>query len=275
MKHSLIYTLFILLPFLFHAGCKSKEKTTKTESPKKEVVKIPTLEERLKGMKKMSTAELGDYQVTIDGEELPVYISSGKQLKGMPLVNYMRENEFTYEVFGDVSTREPKAIVLRTQEEVEIKNEEEKEIPLPPGMATKLEYAPAFSGKDLKGTEWSLEKLKGKIAVLNFWFVTCAPCKEEIPELNALKKKYANNKNVEFIAFTFNDEHQVKEFTKTIPFDYHIIPNANQIIEDYIILGFPANIVLDQNNDILYQSIGYRHQIDKIMDRKIEEALRK
>ncbi len=272
MRFSISILIITVLICFSCASCKSKKETTADDKTEKEVIKIPTLAERLEGLTKMSSAELGDYEVTIDGKSLPVYTPEGKQLEGMELVNYIKANPFVYEVFGNAE-RDPKAIVLMKEKEAEVVDVEDEEIPLPPGMETKLEYAPAFTGTDMQGNDWSLEKLKGKIAVLNFWFVTCAPCKEEIPELNALKAKYANNENVEFIAFTFNEEKDVKEFLKDIPFDYNIVTGAKKIMDDYIVLGFPTNMVLDQNNDIAYQAIGYRHRIDKIIDKKISELL--
>src|SRR5580700_9783591 len=36
--------------------------------------------------------------------------------------------------------------------------------------------APAFSLKDMRGSTVTLESLKGKIVVLNFWSKTCGPC---------------------------------------------------------------------------------------------------
>lgn len=46
--------------------------------------------------------------------------------------------------------------------------------------------APLFEIKDLTGKTVHLEALKGKVVVLNFWFVECKPCVSEIPELNEL-----------------------------------------------------------------------------------------
>ncbi|RYZ26368.1 MAG: TlpA family protein disulfide reductase, partial [Chitinophagaceae bacterium] len=42
--------------------------------------------------------------------------------------------------------------------------------------------APDFTLRDLKGKKWRLSALKGKTVVLNFWFATCPPCIQEIPE---------------------------------------------------------------------------------------------
>src|SRR6185437_10738112 len=52
---------------------------------------------------------------------------------------------------------------------------------------------PDFSFKDINGNAISLQKLKGKPIVINFWFTACVPCIEEMPALNELKDKFKNS----------------------------------------------------------------------------------
>jgi len=71
--------------------------------------------------------------------------------------------------------------------------------------------APAFNLRDLDGKDWTLNSLRGKIVVLNFWFTTCLPCIKEMPELNALVAAYSDMPVI-FLALTFNNREQVKAF---------------------------------------------------------------
>ena len=67
---------------------------------------------------------------------------------------------------------------------------------------------PGFNVLDLQGNRLTTAELKGKVLVLNFWFIGCSPCEMERPSLNDLKKLYAENKDVVFIAFAKNDKDQ-------------------------------------------------------------------
>jgi len=50
--------------------------------------------------------------------------------------------------------------------------------------------APAFLVKTIDGRTMSLDSLKGKVVVLNFWFIGCAICRAHKPKLNDLKAKF-------------------------------------------------------------------------------------
>ena len=39
---------------------------------------------------------------------------------------------------------------------------------------------------------FNLSKFNGKIVILNFWATWCLPCREELPSLNMLQKKFSN-----------------------------------------------------------------------------------
>ena len=107
--------------------------------------------------------------------------------------------------------------------------------------------APGFNVVSIDGTQIDSDLLRGRIVVLNFWFEACAPCIEELPELNELVEKY-RNKKVVFIAFGRDNPKVINEFLKTKKFDYQIIPVVDGLAKKFCILaGWPTNMVLDKN----------------------------
>lgn len=62
----------------------------------------------------------------------------------------------------------------------------------------------------------TLDKYKNKWLIVNFWATWCAPCREEIPELN----KFYTQNNIELIGLAIDEIEDVIEFQKKIPIDY-------------------------------------------------------
>ncbi len=129
-----------------------------------------------------------------------------------------------------------------------------------------------FDLQNMEGQKVSLESLKGKVVLINFWFINCPPCRMEIPDLNELKTEYAE-KNVEFLAITFDPKNQVNEFLQKIPFDYQILPDARGIIETYGVQGFPTSVVIDKKGNVVNSKMGGSMNIKEELKVFIEEAL--
>jgi thiol-disulfide isomerase/thioredoxin len=53
--------------------------------------------------------------------------------------------------------------------------------------------APAFQLQDLDGNAVSLEDFKGKVVMLDFWAIWCAPCRATMPELEKLELEHPND----------------------------------------------------------------------------------
>ncbi len=110
--------------------------------------------------------------------------------------------------------------------------------------------APTFIAKGLDGKTYDIAKLKGKAVVLNFWFVGCAPCRQEIPSLNTLVKEFAK-KDVVFLALALDDERDLKAFLKKSPFTYTIVPKASEVSQKYSVEAFPIHVVIDRNGMVV------------------------
>jgi thiol-disulfide isomerase/thioredoxin len=111
--------------------------------------------------------------------------------------------------------------------------------------------APPFQVETLAGNKLDLEKLKGKVVVLNFWFIGCAPCRVEIPGLNTLVEEY-RDKDVVFIAFALDKAPKLKEFLQEKPFNYQIVPEGNELASAYGVKVFPTHIIINPQGQIEY-----------------------
>lgn len=138
---------------------------------------------------------------------------------------------------------------------------------------SQLELAPDFEANLLNGKKIKSKEYKGKVIVLNFWFTGCGPCKQEIPELNELVKKY-KNKNVVFLACALDDDTQLlKKYLKQNPFNYEIIPDARKIVAEYKVSSYPTHIIVDKDGNIITRIIGGGKDIKSSLSNIIENNL--
>ena len=126
--------------------------------------------------------------------------------------------------------------------------------------------------EDLNNEKHTLNTLKGKVIVLNFWFIQCKPCIEEFPDLNELKEHF-KNQPVEFFAVTFNKKEALNTFFKNHKLDFTIIHSNMKLIKKFGIPHYPFFIIIDKNGEIDYFNDVLSFNIFNKLKRKIKNSL--
>lgn len=112
--------------------------------------------------------------------------------------------------------------------------------------------APDFNVTSIDGKVFDSKALRGKVVVLNLWFVNCPYCVQEIQLLNPMVDKY---KDAVFIGLSVNSKPQLQSFLKSNPFKYNIVPGAGQLMlfkfgesdkDGNVDLKFPLHVVIDR-----------------------------
>ncbi|MGN6177814.1 MAG: TlpA family protein disulfide reductase [Mucilaginibacter sp.] len=114
-----------------------------------------------------------------------------------------------------------------------------------------------YSLKDIEGNKITAEDLRGKVVVLNFWFIACPPCRREMPGLNELAFEFARKTDVVFIAIALDKKWSLKDFIKTHPLAYHIIDEGQVFSDRYRIHTYPTNVVLDKKGIVRFSDEGF------------------
>lgn len=130
-----------------------------------------------------------------------------------------------------------------------------------------------FSTSDINGKKYKLKELKGKIVVLNFWFINCPPCRAEIPELNKLVNEYKDSSNIVFLAIALDDRDALEQFLKTSPFDYTIVDGGRYIADQYAIKAYPTHAVIDKEGKAYFHTAGAGSTISYWLKKSIEELM--
>ncbi len=135
--------------------------------------------------------------------------------------------------------------------------------------------APPFALTLFDGEHLSLDELRGKVVVVNFWASWCFPaCYEEAPVLEAAWR-VDKNKNVVIVGVNVQDtEKAAREFMDRFQFTFPNGPDpGGKISIDYGVYGIPETFVLDKEGRIAYKHVGavdadtLSTQIDKLLGR--------
>lgn len=69
--------------------------------------------------------------------------------------------------------------------------------------------APTLATRTVDNNSWSLQDYRGKIVLVNFWAVWCAPCLQEIPELKEIYSKYKNHPDFFMVGVSLDQQKEV------------------------------------------------------------------
>lgn len=126
---------------------------------------------------------------------------------------------------------------------------------------------------DLNGNKYDLKASQGKVIVINFWFINCPPCKQEIPDLNELYIKYKENKDVVFLAIALDEKFELQRFIKSNPFLYNIVANGRYYAEKYNVTSYPTHLIVGKDGLVKFHTTGLAHNTVYWVEKTIKEQL--
>lgn len=112
--------------------------------------------------------------------------------------------------------------------------------------------APAFEAELLSGEgQLTLDELRGKPVVINFWASWCVPCRDEAPMLSEAAARYGNE--VAFVGVDIRDARtSAIQFAERYDLDYpHVRDEDLAIYDDFGLTGQPETFFLDEEGVIL------------------------
>tara|TARA_X000001036_G_scaffold68335_1_gene59296 strand:+ start:120 stop:1169 length:1050 start_codon:yes stop_codon:yes gene_type:complete len=230
------------------------------------------------GLIAISSEDFMSRKLRFDNENYAFYDSSNKKLRPEEAEEKFKSGVYKVEAFvNDNDVFKLAYLTKFTQEELQEMMETYQNQSASFDAALKGKPLPDFVFKDILGNTYTPEDIKGKVVVINLWFISCAPCIEEMPELNKLVKEYENNDAVLFLALALDEKGpRLNTFLETHVFNYNIVPDSQDyIIKKLQINSFPTHIVLDKNSNVVFTLSGFTPGVGELIKSSINSFLEK
>ena len=113
---------------------------------------------------------------------------------------------------------------------------------------------------DLGGKAQTLSQWRGNVLVVNFWATWCTPCREEIPALMRIQKKYAP-KNLKLVGIGIDDVAKIMDYATKMNIQYVLLVGGAESLAVSKNLGngaeaLPFTVVVDRTGKVAYTHVG-------------------
>jgi peroxiredoxin len=135
--------------------------------------------------------------------------------------------------------------------------------------------APDWTLYDANGKKVSLSELKGKVVLLDFYFIGCLGCMASIAPLNAIDEKY-KSKELVIASLTERDSKKaVLDFEKRYKIKYTGFIDAAEVVKAYHITAFPTFYFIDKEGKIGNVFVGHNDDFEEKVTSIVNNLLNK
>ncbi|KUO64114.1 MAG: hypothetical protein APF84_08375 [Gracilibacter sp. BRH_c7a] len=129
--------------------------------------------------------------------------------------------------------------------------------PVPPN-SSKIDLAPDFSLTDLDGNTVNLSDYRGqKNVYLNFWASWCGPCKQEMPDIEAIHREYADKDLVILAVNVGENQNVVGKYIDNNGFSFSVLLDPDMKASRlYKVNSIPVSVFIDKEGKIRAQRVG-------------------
>jgi len=129
----------------------------------------------------------------------------------------------------------------------------------------------------LDGRRSTFEDFRGRVLVLDFYATYCPPCREEIPHLNALQRRFGAD-GLQVVGLNVGgpeDRAKVPDFVKELKIAYPL-GNPDDSLTDIFFAdetAIPQTYVFDRRGRLVRRFVGYDPSVPAQLEKAIQEAV--
>lgn len=109
----------------------------------------------------------------------------------------------------------------------------------------------------LDGARIRLADFRGKVLLINFWASWCAPCRQEMPELDSLRREFPPERFA-FVAISEDlSTAHARAFIDEFGFTFSVALGKGQMRDPYHYMGLPFTVLVDTRGRVVQRWSGY------------------
>jgi peroxiredoxin len=121
------------------------------------------------------------------------------------------------------------------------------------------EPAPDFTLPSNSGDNVRLAEQRGQVVMLNFWASWCGPCRQEMPLLDDMSKRYSDAGFVLYGVNVEEDNTDALKLIKQLGVSFPILWDAESKASSlYNVDAMPTTVLIDKKGQIRYVNRGYK-----------------
>ena len=136
--------------------------------------------------------------------------------------------------------------------------------------------APGFALQSLEGEPMSLSSQKGNVVMINFWATWCVPCRQEMPQLQALYERY-RGLGFELLAVNVEKDNSegARKWLEETPVTFPVLldPN-NEVTKLYKVQTMPTTVLIGRDGTMRFIHHGYKPGYENEYQTQVRALLR-
>ena len=133
--------------------------------------------------------------------------------------------------------------------------------------------APNFTLPQLDGPPVTLSDYRGRIVIMEFWATWCGPCRQSLPSLEVIARRYQARGVTVLLVNLGEPEDRLRDWISKRYTTPILLDQTNAVAMSYGVVGIPRTFVINQDGKIVYDHGGYGGGLEDNLTLILKELL--
>ena len=135
--------------------------------------------------------------------------------------------------------------------------------------------APGFTLPRLGGGTVSLSDYRGRVVILDFWATWCGPCRQSLPSLEVIARRYQTRGVTVLLVNLGEPEDRLRDWLGKRYTSPVLLDGNNAVATRYNVAGIPRTFIIDRDGRVVYDHGGYGGGLERNLTLILQDLLKK